>query len=72
MVLGNARLKFGELETVLIETEDMLNNRPLTYQYQESTEEALTPNHFIFGYRLGTLPDSKLTVKKRRLMEASV
>ena len=44
-VLGNARLKFGELETVLVET--------------ESTEEALTPNHFIFGYRLGTLPDSE-------------
>ena len=54
-VLGNARLKFGELETVLFETEGL----PLTYQYEESTEEALTPNDFIFGYQLGTLPDSE-------------
>ena len=68
-VLGNAHLKFGELETVLIETEGMLNNRPLTYQYEESTEEALTPNHFSFGYRLGTLPYSETDTEEEETDE---
>ena len=59
-VLGNARLCFEELETILIETEGMLNNRPLTYLYEEATEDVLTPNHLIFGHRLGTLPDAEV------------
>ena len=59
-VLGNARLRFEELETILIETEGMLNNRPLTYLYEEATEDVLTPNHLIFGHRLGTLPDAEV------------
>ena len=59
-VLGNARLHFEELETILIETEGMLNNRPLTYLYEEAAEDVLTPNHLIFGHRLGTLPDAEV------------
>ena len=59
-VLGNARLRIEELETILIETEGMLNKRPLTYLYEEATEDVLTPNHLIFGHRLGTLPDSEV------------
>ena len=59
-VLGNACLRFEELETILIETEGMLNNRPLTYLYEEATEDVLTPNHLIFGHRLGTLPDAEV------------
>ena len=59
-VLGNARLRFEELETILIETEGMLNNRPLTYLYEEATEDVLMPNHLIFGHRLGTLPDAEV------------
>ena len=58
--MGNARLCFEELETILIETESMMNTRPLTYLYEEATEDVLTPNHFIFGHRLGTLPDSEV------------
>ncbi|XP_053691312.1 uncharacterized protein LOC128739837 [Sabethes cyaneus] len=38
------------LETVIIEAEAMVNTRPLTYIPIESADqEALTPNHFIFG-----------------------
>ena len=59
-VLGNAHLHFGELETILIEIEGMLNNQPLTYLHEEATEDVLTPNHLIFGHRLGTLPDSEV------------
>ncbi|XP_053687168.1 uncharacterized protein LOC128736706 [Sabethes cyaneus] len=38
------------LLTVLSETEDIINARPLTYMSQDPTEcEALTPNHILFG-----------------------
>lgn len=38
------------LETVIVEAESMINTRPLTYVPLESADqEALTPNHFIFG-----------------------
>lgn len=34
-VLGNARLSFDELLTVVVEVEGTLNKRPLTYDYDE-------------------------------------
>ena len=59
-VLGKARLAYQELETVLTEVEDSLNNRPLTYEYKQVGEEMLTPNHLLYGRRLGTLPDESI------------
>ena len=56
-VLGNARLSFDELSTLLTEVESTLNSRPLTYEYEEAEEEVLTPSHLIYGRRLKTLPD---------------
>ena len=56
-VLGNARLTFDELFTVLIEVEGTLNSRPLAYEYDEAGEEVLTPSHLIFGRRIKTVPD---------------
>ena len=55
--LGNARLTFDELSTLLTEIECTLNSRPLTYEYNEVEEEVLTPSHLIYGRRLKTLPD---------------
>ena len=46
-VLGNAKLRYEELESVLIETEGVLNSRPLTYVYNELTETPLTPSHLV-------------------------
>lgn len=44
------RLTDEILQTVIVEAEDMINSRPLTYVAQESDEpEALTPNHFLRG-----------------------
>ena len=51
-VLGNARLTFDELLTALVEVEGTLNSRPLTYEYEELDEEALTPSHLIYGRRI--------------------
>ena len=51
-VLGNAKLSYEELESVLIETEGVLNSRPLTYVYEELSEDPLTPSHLVIGRRL--------------------
>ena len=56
-ILGNARPTFEEMEVVLKKTQEILNNRPLTYQGKELEEEAITPNHLIFGHILPQLPD---------------
>ena len=49
--LGNAKLTYEELETVLIDIESVVNSRPLTYLYDE-VDEALTPSHLAVGRRL--------------------
>ena len=51
-MLGKARVSNEELETVLIETEGVLNSRPLTYVYDELSEAPLTPSHLVVGRRL--------------------
>ncbi|XP_046848107.1 uncharacterized protein LOC124441684 [Xenia sp. Carnegie-2017] len=48
-VLGNAKLTFDELTTVLAEVEANLNSRPLTYEYEEVNSEVLTPAHLVYG-----------------------
>ena len=50
--LGNAHLTYEELETVLVETEGILNSRPLTFVYDEITEPPLTPSCLVIGRRL--------------------
>ena len=55
--LGNARLSYDELLTLVIEVEGTLNVRPLTYIYEEGDpEEPLTPAHLMYGRRLTRLP----------------
>ena len=50
--LQNCKLNFEELQTILLEVETILNNRPLTNYYDDDTEECLTPNHMLFGRKL--------------------
>ena len=59
-VIGNAKLTFDELRTVLVEVEATLNDRPLTYEYDEVGSEVLTPSHLIYGRRITSLPDGKM------------
>ena len=56
-VLGNARLSFDELSTVITEIECTVNSRPLTYQYND-LERPLTPSHLIFGRRFSPLSEN--------------
>ena len=55
-VLGNARLTFDELRTVLAEVE-ATNCRPLRYQYDEPGVDVLTPSHLIYRRRIKGMPD---------------
>ena len=56
--LGNARLTYEELLTVLADIEATLNSRPLSFVSSEDLEEPLTPSHLLQGRRLLTLPTS--------------
>ena len=55
--IGNARLSFDEMLTVLVEVEGTLNSRPLTYNDDNPSEEVLTPSHLIHGRRIHSLPE---------------
>ena len=52
-VLGKAILDYEEMETVLIEVEGVINNRPLTFVYDDITEP-LTPAHLLAGRSLSS------------------
>ena len=57
-IVGNVKLTFEELSTVLTLIEACLNSRPLVpLNNDDDGIEALTPGHFLIGRRLQTLPD---------------
>ena len=37
---------------LLAEIQTIINNRPLTFLYDEPAEEVLTPNHLLFGSKI--------------------
>ena len=51
-VLFNSRLTYEELQTVLKEIENVINNRPLVFLYDEINDNVLTPNKLLFGRNL--------------------
>ena len=61
-VFGNAKLSYEELGSVLIETEGVLNSRPLTYVYDKLTETPLTPSLLVIGRRVGLDQSPAITV----------
>ena len=56
-VVGKANLTYDKLNTAIIETESVLNSRPISHFSMEDRDEPLTPNHLITGCRLMSLPD---------------
>jgi hypothetical protein len=69
-IVGNAKLNFEELSTVLCQIEACLNSRPLVpLPNDEDGIEALTPGHFLIGRPLEAIPnsdiDNRLTALRR-------
>ena len=63
-ILGQSKLTYEELTTVLVEVEGVLNSRPLTYVSPNDIEEPLTPSHLLTGRRIMSLPDHLCRVEE--------
>ena len=59
--IGCSSLTFEELRTLLIEIEAILNNRPLTYIYDDENgvSYTLTPADLIYGRRISLTPSGR-------------
>ena len=57
IILGSKRLTSDVFYTIMVETESMLNSRPLTHvAYVPDKEELITPNHFLVQRLCISLP----------------
>ena len=63
-ILGQSKLTYEELTTVLVEVEGVLNSRPLTYVSPNDIEEPLIPSHLLIGRRIMSLPDHLCCVEE--------
>lgn len=50
--IGRRRVNFVELQTLVLEVEAILNNRPICDDHDDDIDDVLTPNHLIFGRRI--------------------
>ena len=58
-VVGSSLLSVKELQTLLPQIECKINDRPLTYVSGELEDiQQLTPSMLIYGYKLGSLPNT--------------
>ena len=56
-VLGQASIDLTTLQTIIVEIEAILNDRPLTHVPSDvMDEEPLTPAHLLYGRRITALP----------------
>ena len=56
-VLGRSFITLEALQTLTVEIEAVLNDRPLTYLSSDIVDpEPLTPSHLLYGRRITTLP----------------
>ena len=63
--LGRAHITLTALQTIIVEVEALLNDRPLTYMSDDiSDPEPLTPAHLLHGRRLTRLPYEHATVEE--------
>ena len=69
-IVGNTKLNFEELTTVLTQIESCLNSRPLApLPHVEDGIEALTPGHFLIGRPLESIPDPSVSYHTLSLLK---
>ena len=56
--MGCSKMRFRELETMMIQIEGVLYNRPLVYQAEDQEDEVITPNYLIYGQSLPIIGNS--------------
>ena len=62
-VLGRAHISLQVLQTIVVEVEALLNDRPLTYvSHDPEDPEPLTPSHLLSGRRITSLPYESHTI----------
>ena len=66
-ILRNAYLNYEELLTVIKEVENIINNRPLIYMYDDINEQVLTPNKLLFGRNLEVTASSDEVIVEKDL-----
>ena len=68
-IVGNVRLTYEELATVLTQVEACLNSRPLTPMPEsEDGIEVLMPGHFLVGSPLESIPDPSASFRTTPLL----
>ena len=50
--IGVRQINYIELQTLILEIELILNNRPICADYDDDIDEVLSPNHLLFGRKL--------------------
>ena len=62
-VLGGAHISLEVLQTIVVEVEALMNDRPLTYVSDDPKDpEPLTPSHLLSGRRITSLPHEQRTM----------
>lgn len=56
-MIGKSTLRWNELESVILDVETTLNNRPFRYVDDDYTKSILTPNSLILGDQNATIDD---------------
>ena len=54
-VVGVRKISLVELETITLEIETILNNRPICEDFDNEIDDVLTPNHLLFGRRIESI-----------------